>query len=903
ISYLVLNEDPDLAEVLIFEDVLYFSSNQNKFGRSKIEIIAKSSHHSTAQTLLFVVSSVNDLPTVQISTFLQLDEDMVGLLPYVENDVEDQNQALTVRVVSPANNGSIEFGDSHLLYSANQDFFGSDQFVLEFKDSDGGSVEKSIDVFVSNIDDGPKILNHFEDIVQDEDSAALFIKLFAQDIDNDQSQMSFTASIDNVDLAEVIVVNNEMAIIPKEDAHGKGQITIKVNSNNQEDQKSFKYTLRSLNDSPHIGQIADILHVQSSQEIQHSISLKVWDDEPLKSLRVFSTNSSLISSENVSISISGILKYKIPKEQKGYTKLFVVVTDQRGLSHSMNFKVSVNANNDSLCVQNIAKALSFEVFKGQNQFQNYITEDLNLIRSFPTICQASIVWKSSNVKVIEIQQELGKLMLNQVQNQIVALRARVIKNDSYMDKRFLLEVPRSNLSTVEVLEKALSDLTFDKIRGLNQRRGRIVSSLSLIKETLGNSIITWSSSNEMILHAMDGSIDRSDLRSDTTIDLTATIIKDEFSVSKKFHLMVRAIPLDDHAITRLDQKWLTYSRILGSNDSRLKISQDLLTPLPTLGAYGSSIKWTSSKTDYISIDGNVVRNEIRDQLVLLTAKIRHKESSLSKNFVFRVLHNPLFLANENIVSLDFESFEQLNLLGQDRSLKFVSKNPQQIDQIYESKVFLAKNIKDNMDTTISEDKIKSVYESELSLVYVSLNTDHSVESQIEFIDQNSLSSINRMLITAAQSSTFVVTDGSVISSYASTLGDVIEATLGQDGMVSHEVKFASHQLVSNVRSNLFGSQVILNEDAVTTTYQEVRQKDDGSETMVQASVETDKLGNSCIHFSLQNVKTGETKVIDTKVNGSDSFAAGHSIEFLKKTNAQNQEKIYIRVIVPITRIR
>ncbi len=90
----------------------------------------------------------------------------------------------------------------------------------------------------------------------------------------------------------------------------------------------------------------------------------------------------------------------------------------------------------------------------------------------------------------------------------------------------------------------------------------------------------------------------------------------------------------------LDYEWLTQNRLVSSNDDAYKygmISKNL--NLPDLGEYGSDITWVSSDENLISSDGIVNFSESENETVTLTATISKHNSSLTKDFVFRLTKN------------------------------------------------------------------------------------------------------------------------------------------------------------------------------------------------------------------------------------------------------------------------
>ncbi len=85
---------------------------------------------------------------------------------------------------------------------------------------------------------------------------------------------------------------------------------------------------------------------------------------------------------------------------------------------------------------------------------------------------------------------------------------------------------------------------------------------------------------------------------------------------------------------------LTWANIAGSNEGPDQVLGDLV--LPTSGAYGTTITWSSSHPDVISPSGKVTRPSFiaGDQVVTLTATFSDGKNQLAKTFTLTVLRLP-----------------------------------------------------------------------------------------------------------------------------------------------------------------------------------------------------------------------------------------------------------------------
>jgi len=75
---------------------------------------------------------------------------------------------------------------------------------------------------------------------------------------------------------------------------------------------------------------------------------------------------------------------------------------------------------------------------------------------------------------------------------------------------------------------------------------------------------------------------------------------------------------------------LTFIVISGENDSEESITAFL--ELPTEGAEGTTVSWSTDKETVIAVDGTVTPSQIQDEVVNLTATISKNEASDTKDF-------------------------------------------------------------------------------------------------------------------------------------------------------------------------------------------------------------------------------------------------------------------------------
>ena len=158
--------------------------------------------------------------------------------------------------------------------------------------------------------------------------------------------------------------------------------------------------------------------------------------------------------------------------------------------------------------------------------------------------------------------------------------------------------------------------------------------------------ISWTSSDTTVI-ANDGAVTRP--AADATVTLTATITKNEASDTKTFTLTVKKT-LSDAESVAADKAALDIG--YAGTDSETSVTQDMT--LPTTGASGTTISWTSSDTAVNANDGAVTRPDFigADTSVTLTATITKNSASDTKTFTLTVIKKD----QVDITNLDSAAF-------------------------------------------------------------------------------------------------------------------------------------------------------------------------------------------------------------------------------------------------------
>lgn len=264
-----------------------------------------------------------------------------------------------------------------------------------------------------------------------------------------------------------------------------------------------------------------------------------------------------------------------------------------------------------------------------------VTRDLRL--STTRLYGTEIVWTSSDTAFVAEDGTVTRPFYI-IGDKEVVLTAVLRYGNAREEKTFTVTVKKLPATDAERVDLDKAWLDFSLILNGNTADD-VVTPLNLPDSGPMNTVIQWASSDETVV-AVDGTVTRpSYAKGNRTVRLTATIQYNSVIDTKVFALTVPKLPQTEAEAVAADAAALLNS-ILGINDSPYSVTTDLV--LPTTGAEGSTISWSSNKPDIISDTGRVTRpeNEVGHQQVLLTATLQKSGASQTVVLDFVVLALP-----------------------------------------------------------------------------------------------------------------------------------------------------------------------------------------------------------------------------------------------------------------------
>ncbi len=162
----------------------------NAYGVCTITVTATTGDGLTTSSIQFTVTvqARNDAPFIGGTTTVSMSEDgspLAWVAPALLGTDPDMNQQLSWHVSASPSHGSARFinmyNASSLVYTPQQDWYGTDRFTILLSDGVGGSSNAEITVTVMAVDDAPSVQD--QTISTREDEAVAFV-LAANDIDS-----------------------------------------------------------------------------------------------------------------------------------------------------------------------------------------------------------------------------------------------------------------------------------------------------------------------------------------------------------------------------------------------------------------------------------------------------------------------------------------------------------------------------------------------------------------------------------------------------------------------------------------------------------------------------------------------------------------------------------------------
>lgn len=268
-----------------------------------------------------------------------------------------------------------------------------------------------------------------------------------------------------------------------------------------------------------------------------------------------------------------------------------------------------------------------------NSGLNHVLTSLNPPSKGPN--GSDITW-SSNSPYVNTANGNVILPTPEDGNQQVILTATLSKGTASRTEQITVIVRFIDASAVPADKTWLDTVILKENSGWDNLTG----DLNMLTSGQYGSSITWTLSNEDFI-AANGTVTRPTYtQGDQTVTLTALITKGSSSDTVSYTATVKALDPNDLEAVDISFSWLTWDIIKNGNTDMDSVVDDL--DLPDEGPWNIAISWTSSNTNVVSNNGDVVQSAFSQgkKKITLTAAISRGEIIVQKTFELTVLTLP-----------------------------------------------------------------------------------------------------------------------------------------------------------------------------------------------------------------------------------------------------------------------
>jgi large repetitive protein len=248
----------------IINDKIVYTPNENFYGTDEITYIINDGTESVQQTITITVNSVNDVPVATILS-AQTNEDNPVTIDVLAGASDVDGDIVTLESVTDGANGIAQIIDSKIVYTPNENFYGTDEIIYII--SDGiESVQQTIAITINPVNDAPPVVN-ITNIETDEDvPVTIDVLAEASDIDGDLLTLD---AVTNGANGTAQIVNGKIVYTPSENFNGTDEIIYTISDEIESVQQILTITVNPVNDAP----VATITATQTDEDVSVTIDV------------------------------------------------------------------------------------------------------------------------------------------------------------------------------------------------------------------------------------------------------------------------------------------------------------------------------------------------------------------------------------------------------------------------------------------------------------------------------------------------------------------------------------------------------------------------------------------------------------------------------------------------------
>ena len=242
---------PQKGSVTFSGDSFVYAPMANANGTDQFTIVVSDDAGSTAEQVVTVtIRPVNDAPTAPATRSVTTAEDTPSASVAIgASDVDGQALTYAVKAGAGPQKGTVTFSGDSFVYTPKPNANGTDQFTIVVSDGAGGTVEQSVSVTITPVNDAPTA-PATNTVTTLEDTASGTVAIGAADVDNATLTYAVKAGFEP-QKGSVAFSNGSFVYTPKANENGTDSFTIVVSDGaGGTVEQSVSVTITSVNDVP-----------------------------------------------------------------------------------------------------------------------------------------------------------------------------------------------------------------------------------------------------------------------------------------------------------------------------------------------------------------------------------------------------------------------------------------------------------------------------------------------------------------------------------------------------------------------------------------------------------------------------------------------------------------------------
>ncbi|NEZ60742.1 Ig-like domain-containing protein [Adonisia turfae] len=157
-----------------------------------------------------------------------VEEDSQLILEVLSNDIDPDNDSLSLDSVLPGNNGTTTIIGNQVRYTPNANFNGTESFSYTVSDGNGGSDTATVSITVTGVNDAPAAS---DDTANTEQNTAVQVQALNNDTDIDDDNLTVISASQGTN-GSTSVSNNQILYTPNADFVGTDSFTYEISDGN-----------------------------------------------------------------------------------------------------------------------------------------------------------------------------------------------------------------------------------------------------------------------------------------------------------------------------------------------------------------------------------------------------------------------------------------------------------------------------------------------------------------------------------------------------------------------------------------------------------------------------------------------------------------------------------------------